>query len=342
MNEAPENGVGRPRIERLQPAAAISGGDFEIVGSSLAPAGENRPNVRFGEVSGRIVVGGDRRVVVRVPEEAIEGRLVLSYNGAESEPLPCSIGLAIAENLHPVANPVVDAAGNIYTTRSGTRGENVPVSVFKIDPSFNVRPLVSDIINPTGLLIDPEGRLLISSRNDGTIYSVTPDDGKVEVYAEGMGVATGMALDGEGNLYVGDRTGTVFKIGSDRQIFVFATLEPSISAYHLTLGPDGDLYVTGPTTSSFDSVYRIDPKGDVHEHHRGFGRPQGLTFAPDGSLLVAASYRGRRGVFRIAPDDAITQAVSGPGIVGVALAPTGELIVATSSTIYRIGGVTYV
>ena len=79
----------------------------------------------------------------------------------------------------------------------------------------------------------------------------------MSVFVEGMGVATGMAFDSEDNLYVGDRSGTIFKISPNRQIFVFATLEPSIAAYHLAFGPDGYLYVTGPTTSSFDCVYRI-------------------------------------------------------------------------------------
>ena len=55
------------------------------------------------------------------------------------------------------------------------------------------------------------------------------------VYAEGMGVATGAAFDSEGNLFVGDRSGTIFKINLQRQIFVHATLEPSVSAYHLAV-----------------------------------------------------------------------------------------------------------
>ncbi len=52
-----------------------------------------------------------------------------------------------------------------------------------------------------------------------------------------MGVATGIAFDSEQNLYVGDRTGTVFKISQNRQIFVFATIEPSMAAYHLAFWP---------------------------------------------------------------------------------------------------------
>ena len=62
--------------------------------------------------------------------------------------------------------------------------------------------------------------------------------------------------------YVGDRSGTIFKISKSRQIYVFATLEPSIAAYHLAFGPEDYLYVTGPTTSSFDVVYRISKAGE--------------------------------------------------------------------------------
>jgi len=325
-----------PVIESLNPPAAIAGGDFEIRGRGLTGGDGRQPVVRFGGAEGRLVVGSPGRVIVKVPEEATEGSVTVDADGNKTAPYPCSIGLAIAENLHPVANPAVDSDGNIYTTRSGARGEKVPVSVFKIDLNFNVRPFVSEIVNPTGLLCGPDGTLYISGRNNGTIYAVSPS-GQVEVYAEGMGVATGIAMDKEGNLFVGDRTGTIFKIAPDRQIFVFATLEPSISAYHLAMGPDGDLYATGPTTSSHDAVYRVTDKGDVEEVRRGFGRPQGILFDPEGKLLVAASYHGRKGVFRMTTEgEELEQALSGPGIVGLALLPSGELVAATTSSIYRV------
>jgi sugar lactone lactonase YvrE len=242
----------------------------------------------------------------------------------------------IAENLHPVASPAVDELGNVYTTRSGARGEQVPVSVFKVDLNFNVKPFVSDIVNPTGLLFNRDGKLLISSRHNGTVYAVDAK-GKTETYCEGMGIATGLALDAEGNLYVGDRTGTIFKISPERQIFVFATLEPSIAAYHLVTAPDGYLYVTGPTTSSFDCVYRVSSNGEVEVFYRGLGRPQGLAFDHRGRLYVAASHGGRKGVFRLGPDRQIEQVVSGPGIVGLAFLPGKEIILATNSSLYRVG-----
>src|SRR5207302_406914 len=157
------------------------------------------------------------------------------------------------------------------------------------------------MMNATSIAFDREGQMYVSSRHDGTVYRIAPN-GTMSAYAEGMGVATGIAFDREQNLYVGDRSGTVFKISRDRQIFVFATLEPSVSAYHLAFGPKGALFVTGPTTSSFDSVYKIDPHGSVSIFYRGLGRPQGLAFAVDGNMYVAASLSGKRGIVKITPD----------------------------------------
>src|SRR6202795_2766273 len=122
--------------------------------------------------------------------------------------------------------------------------------------------------NATAITFDRAGQLYVSSRFDGTVYRVATN-GTKSSYAEGMGVATGIAFDRSGDLYVGDRSGTIFKIGHDRQIFVFATLEPSVSAYHLAFSPRGDLFVTGPTTSSFDCIYKITPQGNVSTFFRG-------------------------------------------------------------------------
>jgi sugar lactone lactonase YvrE len=155
-----------------------------------------------------------------------------------------------------------------------------------------------------------------------------------------MGVATGLAFDAEGNLFVGDRSGTIFKIAPSmapaRQIFVFATIEPSVSAYHITVGPDLNLYVTGSTTSSFDSIYRISPKGEVEVYYRGLGRPQGMAFDAQGRLYVAASLGGRKGLVRFGADRRPEHVLSGPGIVGLAFQSTRAAIVATNNALYRV------
>ena len=328
-----KNGI--PRIERVSPSAAIPGGEIAIYGAGFAPRNGTRPIVRFGETEANLSLASESRLIARVPEGATGGMVQVATADHESAPHPVSIGLQIADNLHPVCNPAVDGEGNIYVTFSGARGQRVPVSLYKITANYSVKPFVTSVINPSGLAIGPGGDLYVSSRNDGTIHRVSPD-GRAEEWIEGMGVATGIAFDKAGNLYVGDRSGTIFKISPSREIFVFATLEPSVAAYHLAFHPTGDLYVTGPTTSSYDCVFRITQGGEVLVFYRGLGRPQGLAFDREGYLYVAASYGGRRGLVRISPSGHADIALSGSGLVGLALQPSGRAILASTGSLFTL------
>jgi len=252
-----------------------------------------------------------------------------------SNPQPIQVAGLIAENLHPVTNPALDAEGNIYATFSGPRGQKVPVSIFKIDTSYETKPFFAEIMNPTAIAFDRAGQMYVSSRHDEKVYRVARN-GTMSTYAEGMGVATGIAFDAAENLYVGDRSGTIFKIARDRQIFVFATLEASVSAYHIAFGPQGDMFVTGPSTSSYDCVYKVDPHGTVSVFYRGLGRPQGLALDVEGNVYVAASLAGKRGIVKITPQGEATLAVSGQGLVGLAFAPGKSAILATNSAVHHI------
>lgn len=323
---------GRPQIAQVKPVAAIAGGEFMIQGKGFAKT--DRPRVTIGDVAAPVVIGSDSLVIARVPEGAAAGELVVTSGNQASEAWTCDIGIPIADSLHPVANPAIDPFGNIYSTFSGSRGQKVPVAIYKIDLNYNTKPFVNDMMNATGLAFDRQGLLYVSSRHDGIVYQVTPN-GNTSMFVEGMGVATGLAFDSDGSLYVGDRQGTVFKISPSRQIFVFATLEPSIAAYHFVFGPDAYLYVTGPTTSSFDCVYRISHTGEVEVFYRGLGRPQGMAFDDEGRLYVAASLGGRKGVVRIGPNREAELFLSGPGIVGLAFTPSRSVILATTNALYR-------
>jgi hypothetical protein len=330
LRKSPES---KPQISQVTPGAAIAGGEFQVRGKGLAKA--ERPHVTIGDVLAPVIIGSESYVIARVPDGATAGDLVIQAGGKASDAWACDVGVLIADSLHPVTSPAIDAFGNIFTTFSGSRGQKVPVAVYKVDLNFNLKPFINELMNATALTFDTQGMLYISSRYDGFVYQVTPN-GNMQVFVEGMGVATGLAFDDEGNLYVGDRSGTVFKISPNRQIFVFATLEPSISAYHLTFGPDRYLYVTGPTTSSFDCVYRISHEGEVETFYRGLGRPQGMAFDVDGNLYVAASLAGRKGVIRINPSREAELFLSGPGVVGLAFSPSKAMVVSTTNALYRV------
>ncbi|MBB6142172.1 streptogramin lyase [Silvibacterium bohemicum] len=324
-----------PRIESVQPDVTLPGGEIEILGANLGAISYRRPVAMVGELAARVLMSRNKRIVLRIPEEAESGRLRILQNGAQSNSVDLSVASLLASGVHAVSSPAVDRDGNVYVTFSGSRGQETPVSVFRIEKDGDMRPFLSGIMNATGLAVGEDGNLYVSSRQEGTVYRVTPA-GAASVYAEGMGIATGMAFDGEGNLYVGDRSGTIFKIAPDRQIFVFATLEPSVAAYHLAFGIDGTLYVTGPTPSSYDNLYAIDRDGAITVFYRGLGRPQGVAVDVSGAVYVAASFEGRRGVVRVTQPDEAELVIAGSGIVGFTFVPGGSALVATNSSVYHV------
>src|SRR5499433_1467704 len=325
-------------IKSVIPKAALPGGEVVIEYSGHSLEGTSRPEVRFGDFSAQVTLASSDYIIAKVPESSSElgtSELVVATNGDTSRPFPYEIGKKLASNLHPVANPAIDSGGNIYATYSGRRGQKTPVSIYKVTAKGAVTPFVTDIVNATGLAFSLTGELFASSRFEGNVYRIDRA-GHSELFIEGMGIATGIAFDHDGNLYVGDRSGSIFKISASKEIFVFATLEPSIAAYHLAFGFDDYLYVTGPTTSSFDSIYRISPSGAVERFFTGLGRPQGIAFDIEGHLHVVASYRGRRGIFRFRDPKKPELVVAGLSLVGLAFNLQENLMVVDSSSLYRV------
>ena len=325
-------------IKNVMPKAALPGGEVIIEYSGLELAGTSQPEVRFGDFNAQVTMASNDHIIAKVPESSAEtgtSDLIVSTNSRTSRPFPYEVGKKLASNLHPVANPAIDTEGNIYATYSGRRGQKTPVSIYKVTSKGAVTPFVTDIMNATGLAFSLTGDLFVSSRFEGNVYRVNPA-GHTETFIEGMGIATGIAFDRDGNLYVGDRSGSIFKINAGKEIFVFATLEPSIAAYHLALGLDDYLYVTGPTTSSFDSIYRISPSGEVDRFFTGLGRPQGLAFDIEGTLYAVASYRGRRGIFRFRDPRKPELVVAGLSLVGLAFDLKENLMIVDYGSLYRV------
>ena len=139
-----------PHIASIAPLAALPGGEVELHGRALVPEGFRQPSATIGEQVAQITMSRPTRVLVHVPEGSISGNIQLRVEGHTSNAMPVSVGIEIAENMHPVANPVADPEGNIYVAFSGPRGESSPVSVFQIDAEYQVRPFVTGILNATG------------------------------------------------------------------------------------------------------------------------------------------------------------------------------------------------
>ena len=322
-----------PRVTAIHPPSAIEGGRITIEGTGFPVDGPSLPEVRIGDAPARLVHASPTQLSAIVPAGLEAGRAPVRV--AADETACIDIAAPFATDLHQVDNPLFDRAGNLYVTYSGTRGEQAPVSIFRIRPDGTREPFSSGIVNPTSMAADAQGRIYVSSRFEGTVYRVSPD-GTTEVFAHHLGVACGLAFSREGALFVGDRSGTIFKVDAGGKAATFATLPASVAAFHLAFGPDDTLYVTGPTLSSRDELYRIAPDGTVTTQDARFGRPQGLAFDPGGTLHVVEALAGLSGLYRLPADGPPQLVLTGPGLVGVAFNAAGHMVVASNDTAYRL------
>jgi len=320
---------GVPVVTSVVPDRAVARGRVTLRGSGLA--GTDRSIAFVGDSPARISFASDRRLIVIVPEDAEGGLTPVRFDGETLAHV--RIGSPCATGLHQVDNPVFDDVGNLFVTYSGSRGQEAPVSIFRVTSAGTREPFVSGIVNPTSMTFGPDRRLYVSSRFEGSVYRIAAD-GTPEQVASDLGVACGIAFDADGWMYVGDRSGTIFRV-RDGRAAAFASLPPSVAAFHLAMSPSGDLYVTAPTLGTYDALYCIDRQGEVTTISSSLGRPQGLAFGPEGSLYVVDALAGSSSVHRRDADGSFPPVVAGSTLVGLAFGPHGEFVVTSADTAYR-------
>src|SRR5687768_5908228 len=273
------------------------------------------------------------RMAVVVPPGLDGGDTPVKVAWLPGATLYARVGILLATGLHQVDNPVFGADGNLYVTYSGSRGQEATVSIFKVTATGAREPFVHGLVNPTSMALGPDGHLYVSSRFEGRVYRVF-DDGRYEVMASDLGIACGLAFDAGGALFVGDQSGTIFRIDRNGRTETFASVPSSIAAFHLAMAPDGSLYVSAPTLASYDSLFRIDSERRVETLKVPFGRPQGLAFDPAGVLHVVEALAGASGVYAMRANRDPELVVSGAGLVGLAFDGHGEMVVASNGSVY--------
>lgn len=328
------------RILSVNPPYTLPGGEVIIECEGFNVNLDSGYGVFFDGQSARLIGASPSRIIAIVPEnfDTHDVEIYLESGGERSESVNIIVGKQIAEDLHIVANPVVDPKDDsVILTRSGSRGQQLPVTLFRLEPDNYLQEMSADIINPTGLAFDSTGQLFVTNRADGEVCKITENE-EVVPYASELGIATGIAFDKNGVMYIGDRSGTIYRVSGFGIPETFATLEPSVSAYHLAFDTADNLCVAAPGLSSFDSVIFIDKEGNEKEYYRGLGRPQGLAFDREGNLYVAACLHSRRGIVKISAvvERTAELFVAGMNVVGLCFNKKGDLIVATNEAAYSL------
>jgi len=332
------------KILDVRPRYVVPGGEIEVLCEDFRPERGGKFGCNVDSRPCRITASSAKRVIANVPasiREQVEAKVQLFVGEGIEEIFGGSFKIEVAgivaEDMHIVANPAIDPSDDaLVVTRSGSRGQRLENTIYRVETGGYVDELPNPVMNPTGIAFGPNGRMYVTNRSDGEVWMVNIS-GANTIMVSGLGIATGLAFNAEGEMYVGDRSGTIFRIDEYDEPQVFATLEPSVAAYHIAFGIDGRLYVSAPGLASSDAIYAIDRTGNVTTFFRGLGRPQGMAFDTEGNLYIAACRQGRHGIVRIPPDAKAAELfVSGNNIVGLCFNRAGDMLVATNDKVYSL------
>lgn len=205
---------------------------------------------------------------------------------------------------------------------------------------FAVARVVEDVHRPESVDVGPDGRYYVSeigefgTDGDGRIRVFQPDTWESSVLADGLDDPKGLDFDGR-TLYVTDRDRVVgVDMEGSTSVLAGPDAFPEAPTFlnDLVVGPDGTIYVSesGDFEAVDGAVYRIDGSGNVeavvsHQDSPEIASPNGLTFTPDGHLLIVDLQTGK--LLRFADGSLEVVAEGFGGGDGLEFGPDGALYV---------------
>ena len=299
-------------------------------------------------------------------------------------------GTASAARFRFPAGIAVDAAGNVYVSDEGnhvirkiTLGGVVSTfagAVVDADGDGSPDGGVADgtgttarFYAPDGLAFDASGVLYVLDRGNGRIRKVTPES-VVTTWVIVPAGGRGLAIDGSGNVFVAQESGTILKItpagvvttlageqGMRGHVDGVGTAARFEGPHGITVDATGNLYVADRLNSSIRKIAPDGAASTLAGYNRGsyqdgpalqarFNFPQGSTLDSAGNLYVADTHN--HAIRKLTPDGIVITVAGLPGTPGsedgtgagarfrlpqdVALDTAGNLYVAGDYSIRKI------
>ena len=223
------------------------------------------------------------------------------------------------------------------------KGDPRTITAF-LDPEHDWELVGEGYKQAEGPAVDVDGNVYFCDAGASKIYKVGAD-GKVTLFKENTGGATGLMFGPDGRLYAAENARKrVVSYAPDGKLTVLAT---GVTPNDLAVTSKGEVYFTD---SPARIVYRIDAHGAKHAEFNGnrdgnLGLPNGIRVTPDEALVAVADTLTRNvWSFHRQPDGSLTaplpfyhlelpdDVADGPlrsGADGMAFDDQGDLFVAS-------------
>ena len=166
------------KIISVNPPRAIPGGEIIIECEGFEIGGEGKYGCFFDGQPARIVGASSKRILAVIPDnfDSTEVEITLESDGDKSKPFQITVGKQLADDLHIVANPAVDPKDDsIILTRSGSRGQHLPITLFRLGKDGFLEEMLANVMNPTGIAFNEAGELFVTNRAEGEVSRITND-----------------------------------------------------------------------------------------------------------------------------------------------------------------------
>ena len=199
---------------------------------------------------------------------------------------------SLATGIHQVDSPVFDADGACTSRYSGARGQQAPVSIFRVDAGGAREPFASGIVNATSLAYRarrPAVRLQPLRRH---CLQGLDDAGTPAPFATDLGVACGLAFGRDGTLFVGDRSARSSASRRRAGTVPSPRCRRALPPFTSRSAPTGSS-TCRPRRCLLRPRLPRDADGHVDCCTPAFGRPQGLAFDAGARSTSSRRWPGR-------------------------------------------------
>ncbi|CAG0960163.1 Serine/threonine-protein kinase PknD [Burkholderiales bacterium] len=160
-------------------------------------------------------------------------------------------------------------------------------TIARVTADGQIKPYASKLKRPRGLTLDSAGNLLVANAGDGRIVRITPD-GQVSTYASGLKEPTDLRFDAGGLLYVSCAgDNTLRTVSTDGVITLFAQSFAS-GPRSMAYDAAGRLYVA----NNDGTIRALETDRSTTVLAQGLPSPQGTAIESSGALLVAEQVSG--------------------------------------------------
>lgn len=193
---------------------------------------------------------------------------------------PTGVVSTFAQGLENPVSITIDGEGNLYVANYTTAGW-----IAKITPSGDASTLVAPsagLVQPIGLVMSPDGALLVSNAGPGTVARVDPVSGAVldPAWIAGLDGPRGMVFDASFHLYLGVRwTNTVNRYDVDGNALPLTFTGTALGEpFGVAVDASNRIYVSNSARNVVNRIVVSGDSGVVSDFATGLPNPGGIVF----------------------------------------------------------------